>query len=908
MTPTPSNRIKKHKDSPSAKAKGVPYIRIKGTPFRLAQGLSLILIFFILFCNVAFAAKLDYANLEKKKTSEMTTAQFLDLVECRSFLFFWNEANPETGLIKDRTNNFREDKSEVASTASVGFGLTAICTAEKRGWITYKEAYGRVLNTLKFYRDKMYHNHGFFYHFVDMNTGERVGDNEVSSIDTALFLAGALFAGEYFGGDIKKLANEIYERVDWQWMMAGGDVLSMGWKPEGGFLAARWGSYSEHMILYLLAIGSPTHPIAASTWHNWSRPIGSYAGNILIECPPLFTHQYSHIWVDFRDKHDAYANYFENSVQATLANRAYCIELSKRFKTFSENVWGLTAADGPNGYMAYGGKPGWDTVMDGTVAPTAPGGSIVFAPELSIAALKYMFDNYRDKIWGKYGFADSFNLDKNWIASDVIGLDQGAMMLMIENHRSGMIWKYFMKNKSIQNAMKVVGFVPDKKLSSSLAMIDLSGKWRFSKGDDLFWKSLEFDDSNWMEIEVPGRWEDEGFKDYDGFGWYRITFEVGKDKKKSWRKEDIVLQFGSVDDVDSVYFNGKKIGGLGQFPPLFKTAYDRIRIYRVPQEFMNYGRKNTVAVRVFDKVGDGGILNGPIRFGPLVSLQYKPIVFEPTETIPIALAFGADKKYYTVGEEASIPIWILNNTDEDMQGAKLNLQFKNETTKEVILKKDLKLNFKGEASLNVDTINYELPTDLASGTTYGLEAKLKDSNGRAIAQDIVYIRAIKTYDLSGRWLFAKGDDSNWARAQFEERGWMEIDVPKRWEDAGFSGYDGYAWYRVHIKIPEKLARAWAKEKLGILFGGIDDCDEVYLNGVRIGSLGKFPPNYETAWNQERIYSIPQYRKIFWFINIKRPIFNAEGDNVLAVRVYDAAGDGGIVRSPVRVGPISELKN
>ncbi len=865
---------------------------------------SLIFLLFF-FSNVAFAAKVDYAELEKKKSTEMTTDQFLDLVEYKSFLFFWDEANPKTGLIKDRAKNFKKDNSKVASSASAGFGLTAICVAQKRGWITYREAHERTLNTLKFYRDKIYHNHGFFYHFVDMNTGQRSWGSEVSSIDTALFLAGALFAGEYFGGEIKKIANEIYERVDFQWMMADGEVLNMGWKPKTGFLDAWWGSYCEHMILYLLAIGSPTHPIPASTWHNWARPIGSYAGNILIECSPLFTHQYSHIWVDFKDKHDAYANYFENSVQATLANRAYCIELSEQFKTFSANVWGLTAADGPSGYKAYGSKPGWDTGIDGTVAPTAPGGSIVFTPELSLAALKYMFDNYKDRIWGRYGFTDSFNLDKNWVASDVIGLDQGAMMLMIENYRTGMVWKYFMRNKNIQNAMKAVGFVPDKKLPSSLALVDLSGKWKFNKGDDFSWKSTEYDDSNWAEIDVPANWEDEVVKEYDGFGWYRKSFDLDVDQKEAWEKEDIILQIGSIDDCDCVYFNGKKVGGLGRFPPLYITAYDKIRIYRIPKELINYGGKNTVAIRVYDKGGDGGVTNGPVGFGPLASIQYKPIVFEPTEMTPAVLALGVDKKYYTIGEKISIPVWILNNRDDQMQGLQVSLTLKDKTTNEVISKKDISIDLKGEEFLSLSTIDYEIPEDAESGTTYVLEARLKNSAGRTMAQERVSIKAIKTYDLSGRWLFAKGDDLNWAKAQYDDKSWAEIEVPQRWEDAGYSDYDGYAWYRTRLKIPAKLAKVWEKERLGIIIGGIDDCDEIYLNDVKIGGSGQFPPGYKTAWNEKRVYSIPQYRVIFWFI--KKPVFNREDENVLAVRVYDGGDDGGIVCGPVRIGPIGELE-
>lgn len=838
------------------------------------KSIALFLLISVLFSNCVFAARTDYySELEKKKSSEMTTDQFLDLVEYKAFLFFWDEASPKTGLIKDRAKNFQKDDGNIASTAAVGFGLSAICVAQKRGWISYNEAYERVLNTLLFFRDKIYNNHGFFYHFVDVDTGERMWNCELSSIDTTLFLAGALSAGEYFGGDIKKIASEIYERVDWRWMMAGGSVLNMGWSPESGFLNAWWSMYCEDMVLYLLAIGSPTHPIPASTWNGFARPTGDYAGLTLIECAPLFTHQYSHIWVDFKGMHDAYADYFENSVYATLANRAYCAnELSRQFKTYNENVWGLTAGDGPDGYKAYGGRPGWADQADGTVFPTAPGGSIVFTPEASIQSLKYMYDNYKDKIWGKYGFTDSFNLDRNWVASDVIGIDQGAIVLMVENYRSGLIWKYFMKNKSVKSAMKAVGFIPNKKLPSSLAMIDLSGAWKINKGDDPAWKEPGYDDSNWAEIETGKNWEDTVYPGYDGYAWYRKVFKVFKSNKKAWEEEEIIFQAGGIDDVDSVYLNGRKIGGLGQFPPLFKTAYDKTRIYRIPKGLIDYAEKNTISIRVFDETGAGGIVNGPVRLGPLISIQYKPIVYVPAEMPGVDIAFKTDRKDYKSDEEMDIPVWVLNNTDEEIKQARVSLELKDVVSDQVALKKDFNIDLKGDEYQRITEIDYKFPEDIADGATYGLEAQLRNSEGSLVKSDTAYFKVIKVveapevveaprpdiYDLSGRWVFTRG------------------------------------WYRINFKIPDEFAAAWRGKESGILVEAADSRDEIYLNKTKISGKGK-----------ERLYPIPPYKRIFWFI--KRPVFDLEGDNEIAVRLHAPEGRVDFIRASVKIGPLEGLR-
>ena len=385
---------------------------------------------------------------------------FLDMVERKAFDYFNEEHHPRSGLVKDKASNVHRDSSTIASIASTGFGLAAMCVGAERGWISKGEAKRYCKKTLQFFLTHMQQNHGFFYHFVHWETGKKTNHTELSSIDTALFLAGALTAGEYFHGtEVEKLANELYDRVDFEWMLNKGMTLSMGWDPKQGFLKSRWDQYNESLILYFLAIGSATHPIPPESWRAVKKRIGIYGSHNFIYCPPLFTHQYSQIWLDLRNKNDGFADYFENSRIATLVNRRFCLDNQDKYKTYSENVWGLTASLGPNGYKAYGAPPG-GAVHDGTVAPTAAGGSIVFTPRLSLKALKFMYQKFQDKIWGKYGFADAFNVDRDWYADEVIGIDQGPLVLAIENFRTQLIWKLFMQHSSVDRGMKRIGFRP----------------------------------------------------------------------------------------------------------------------------------------------------------------------------------------------------------------------------------------------------------------------------------------------------------------------------------------------------------------------------------------------------------------------------------------------------------------
>ena len=388
--------------------------------------------------------------------------EFLDQIERASFEFFWHEASPSTGQIKDRALLNGNDSRKMASIAATGFGLTGLCIADHRGYRKSNEIIERVKTTLRFLWRDLPHEHGFFYHFQDVNTGRRWEKCELSSIDSSLLLCGVLTARQHFSNpEIQDLATKIYERVDWPWMLNGGPTFSMGWHPESGFLSARWAHFCELMMIYLLAIGSPTRPVSPDTWKAWSRPVIKYQGLEYISGnDPIFTHQYSQAWYDFRGKHDAYADFFENSVKATKAHKLFCLSLHNRFPDYSEDLWGISASDSAKGYRAWGGPPEIGE-PDGTVVPCATGGSLPFLFDDCMKVLRNIRNRYGDKgAWGRYGFVDAFNPLKNWYNPDVIGIDVGITMLMAENKRTGFVWETFMKNKEAQAAMEKAGFRP----------------------------------------------------------------------------------------------------------------------------------------------------------------------------------------------------------------------------------------------------------------------------------------------------------------------------------------------------------------------------------------------------------------------------------------------------------------
>ena len=390
---------------------------------------------------------------------------FLEDLERRSFQYFWEQGNARTGLVLDRTRTdgspADEEHRSVASIAATGFGLTALCVAAERHWVEPQAARARTRTTLRFFANQALQEHGWFYHWLDVKTGERKWKSEVSSIDTALLIAGALTARQYFRDDaeIVDLATKIYERIDFPWMLNGHPtLLSMGWRPESGFINSRWDDYSEHPLLYLMAIGSRTHPISPESWHAWKRNWNQYAGYRYLGKTPLFTYQYSPAWVDFRGRREIrgeHIDYFENSVKATLAHRRFCIDLANEFPGYGPNIWGISASDSMKGYVAWGGPPR-DKAIDGTVVPYAAAGSLMFLPQLSLAALKTMLAKY-PKIYGKYGFADAFNPNTGWVNRDVIGIDLGITLLSAENARSENIWRWFMRNPEIPGAMELIG-------------------------------------------------------------------------------------------------------------------------------------------------------------------------------------------------------------------------------------------------------------------------------------------------------------------------------------------------------------------------------------------------------------------------------------------------------------------
>jgi len=388
-----------------------------------------------------------------------TNDQLMDEIERTAFDFFWTEASPSTGQIRDRAAANGGDTRTFSSIASTGYGLTGLCIGDKRGYGNSAQIKSRVVTTLDFLANKMPHEHGFFYHFVDINTGTRFSpDVEISNIDSAILLCGVLFARQYYNDpQVTTLANTILQRADWQWFLNGGTTYSMEWKPEKGFSPSRWDHYCELMMMYLFGLGSPTHPIPASSWSAWSRPPISYQGyNYIYGDSPLFVHQFSHAWFDFRNKRDAFANYFQNSIDATHAHKLFCLSLKSQFSDYADNLWGITASDYAKGYTAWGGPPAKGPI-DGTVVPCAAAGSLPFVFTDCIAVLRNIRSAYPNA-WKRYGFVDAFNPLTGWYGPDVIGIDQGISMLMAENQRTGFVWQIFNAAPEVQAGMHAAGF------------------------------------------------------------------------------------------------------------------------------------------------------------------------------------------------------------------------------------------------------------------------------------------------------------------------------------------------------------------------------------------------------------------------------------------------------------------
>lgn len=426
-----------------------------------------------------------------------------DNIEERTFAFFWETVNRSNGLVPDRwpTPSF-------CSIAAVGFALTAYPYGVERGWVSRTAARDLTLTTLRFFWNApqgpaasgISGYKGFFYHFLDMQQGRRFHRTELSSVDTTLLLLGVRFAGRFFDGndpterEIQSLSEALYARADWTFFQSDGrKALSMGWHPETGLIARNWDGYNEGMAVYLLALGAPVHPIAPNSWEQWTLPYSKVwrgeGTSRHLAFAPLFGHQYSHIWVDFRGiqdvaMRDAGLDYFENSRRATYSNRAYCAANPIGWAGYSAEIWGLTACDGPAdvttgkrqyfNYSARGPVHLPDGRDDGTIAPTAALGSLPFAPEIVVPGAQALLRLHGKRIFGSYGFLDAFNPSfrdpavpsrsgtvdplHGWVGRDYLGIDQGPILLQAANHRSEFVWKFMRRDRALRRGLRMAGF------------------------------------------------------------------------------------------------------------------------------------------------------------------------------------------------------------------------------------------------------------------------------------------------------------------------------------------------------------------------------------------------------------------------------------------------------------------
>jgi hypothetical protein len=409
-----------------------------------------------------------FINRPLTQVSTAADALLEDMTQ-RGCMFFWEQADPKSGLVRDNAAMQGKTVNRVASIAATGFGLSALCIAAQRKYLRQADVEQRVEKTLAFLLTQCPHVRGFFYHFIDMQSGERLFNSELSSVDTAWLMCGILTCRTYFNNPrIEALATTLYRRVDWDWMLNGGTALSMGWMPDNGFLVHRWDIYAELMTMYLMAIGSPLHPIPPETWDVLQRPLISFGGiDYISGVAPIFIHQYAHAWCDYRDQRDRHANYFTNSIAATRAHQLWCLTECGKFPWINQDLWGITASESRSGYRVWGGPPSMGDV-DGTLVPCATAGSLVFLPAECSHVLLSMKERFGDKVWQRYGFVDAFDPKANWFSGEVLGINQGISVLMAENLRTGFVWQYFMKNREISHAMRLVNFHPDPDTNSQV--------------------------------------------------------------------------------------------------------------------------------------------------------------------------------------------------------------------------------------------------------------------------------------------------------------------------------------------------------------------------------------------------------------------------------------------------------
>ncbi|MCC9641472.1 hypothetical protein LOC71_04245 [Rhodopirellula sp. JC740] len=402
-----------------------------------------------------------------------TAYPFLDDLRRRCYTYFEDSADPETGLIADRGHADGSSFSDYASSAACGFGLAAHGIAAENGWISREQGAERARTMLEFLVHRAAHERGLIYHFVDRLTGERALDCEASTIDTALLIAGAMHASQTFHDDraIVELAEELYGRVDWRWMLGENGCLHMGWQPETGRLPHQWDRFSELTILVLLAIGAPQNPIPADCWNAWRRETElHHNGESFVSYPPLFVHQYPHAFFDFRGQVSSDGrNYWRNSQLAHAAQVQFQADLAekypRRFGHYGDQLWGLTSSDSETGYRDWGG-PYQDGVVepdrgiDGTVVPSAAGGGLAVAPEATMRTLQHQKRTFGDAVYGRYGFVNAFNPRNGWIGTDVIGIDTGITLLSASNLLEEGVWKPFMSHPAAQRALRLAGFRP----------------------------------------------------------------------------------------------------------------------------------------------------------------------------------------------------------------------------------------------------------------------------------------------------------------------------------------------------------------------------------------------------------------------------------------------------------------
>jgi hypothetical protein len=426
-------------------------------------------------------------------------------LELRTFRYFWRTAGRRNGLVPDRFPS-----ESASSIAAIGFGLTAYVVGSERHFISRNSARTRTLRTLRFLASLPNGSdetgyagfHGFFYHFLNMDDGLRFRKCEVSTVDTALLMAGVLLAQSYFDQntrteiEIRELADLLYRKVEWSWAQLRSPAMVLGWRPESGFLPFDWRGYNEAMLMYILGLGSPTYPLSDDAWDAWTEGYkthwGTFEGQQFLSFGPMFGHQYSHVWIDFRGIQDAYMrekgfDYFENSRRAAYAQREYAKQNPMRWRGYDGEVWGITASDGPidivrdfygeeRGFFSYAarGTAAPRVVDDGTIAPTAAVASIAFAPEIAIPSIRAFRTRFGEHLYQTFGFLDAVNPsftfadvplrhgrvieNLGWVASDYLGIDQGPIVAMIENYRSELIWNIMKRNPYVRRGLERAGF------------------------------------------------------------------------------------------------------------------------------------------------------------------------------------------------------------------------------------------------------------------------------------------------------------------------------------------------------------------------------------------------------------------------------------------------------------------